>query len=189
MASQLSKIHIGPEYIGHALRDKHLFVPINQRDFSWKDEHVRDLYDDIGLAISQHAEEYFLGSIVVIPEQSTGRLMVVDGQQRLATSLILLAAIRDFFDTVKPEEARKFERAYVLDTPYKATEPVPHLVLNEKDHSYFFKRVLLPVDHHERKGIEPLKKGLRPSHQRINKAANLAKEKVDFITKQSFSTS
>jgi Protein of unknown function DUF262/Protein of unknown function (DUF1524) len=185
MASQLSKIHIGPEYIGHALRDKHLFVPINQRDFSWKDEHVRDLYDDIGLAIGQHAEEYFLGSIVVIPEQGTGRLMVVDGQQRLATSLVLLAAIRDFFDTIKPEEARKFERAYVLDTPYKATAPVPHLVLNEKDHSYFFKRVLLPFDNPERKAIEAQKKAsLRPSHQRINKAATLAKEKVDFITKQ-----
>jgi hypothetical protein len=118
VASQLSKIEIGPEYIGHALRDKHLFVPTNQRDYSWKDEHVHDLYDDLGLAISNHAEEYFLGSIVVIPQAKSGRLMVVDGQQRLATALIFLAAIRDYFDTVNPDEARKFERAYVLDTPY-----------------------------------------------------------------------
>ena len=34
MTSQLSKIAIGPEYIGHVLRDKHLFVPSNQRDYS-----------------------------------------------------------------------------------------------------------------------------------------------------------
>jgi uncharacterized protein with ParB-like and HNH nuclease domain len=119
------------------LRDKHLFVPINQTDYSWKDEHVRDLYDDIGSAITNHAEEYFLGSVVVITQQKDFRLMVVDRQQRLATSLILLAAIRDFLDTAKLEEARKFERAYVLDTPYKSSDPVPHLYLNEKDHSYF----------------------------------------------------
>lgn len=184
MPSQLSKIVIVPEYVGHALRDKHLFVPINQRDYSWKDEHVRDLYDDIGLAITNHAEEYFLGSIVVITQQKDARLMVVDGQQRLATSLILLAAIRDFLDAINPEEARKFERAYVLDTPYKSTEPVPHLYLNEKDHAYFFKRVLLPSTNPERKAVEAAKKPQRQSHQRINRAANIAKEKVEQITKQ-----
>lgn len=183
MASQLSQIQIDPEYIGHALRDKHLFVPTNQRDYSWKDEHVRDLYDDLQLAISNHAQEYFLGSIVVIAQKNS-RLMVVDGQQRLATSLILLAAIRDFFDTVQPEEARKFERAYVLDTPYKFKEPVPHLYLNEKDHAYFFKRVLLPSSDKERQAAEAMKKPLRQSHQRINRAANIAKETVDFITRQ-----
>jgi hypothetical protein len=183
MTSQLSKIAIGPEYIGHVLRDKHLFVPSNQRDYSWKDEHVRDLYQDIGLAIKNHAEEYFLGSIVVIT-QKDARLMVVDGQQRLATSLILLAAIRDFFDTVNPDQARKFERAYVLDTPYKSTEPVPHLFLNEKDHAYFFKRVLLPATDAARKTVEQTKKPQRQSHQRINRAATIAKETVESIARQ-----
>jgi hypothetical protein len=67
---------------------------------------------------------------------------------------------------------------------YKSTEPVPHLYLNEKDHTYFFKRVLLPSNHDERKTIEAVKKGLRPSHQRINKAASIAREKVESITKQ-----
>jgi hypothetical protein len=183
VASHLTKITIGPEYIGHALRDKHLFVPINQRDYSWKDEHVRDLYEDIGLAIKNHAEEYFLGSIVVITQKDS-RLMVVDGQQRLATSLILLAAIRDFLDTVNSEEARKFERAYVIDTPYKSTEPVPHLYLNEKDHAYFFKRVLLSSSDPQRKAVEAEKKPQRQSHQRINRAANIANETVGLITRQ-----
>jgi len=38
---------------------------------------------------------HFLGTIVTIP-RTTGYLEVVDGQQRLATAAILLAAIRDF---------------------------------------------------------------------------------------------
>lgn len=182
MTSQLAKISIGPEYIGHALKDKNLFVPPNQRDYSWKDEHVRDLYDDLAFVISNHGEEYFLGSIVVI-SQKDDRLMVVDGQQRLATLLILLAAIRDFFDTIDPEMARKFERTYVLDTPYKANEPKPHLYLNEKDHSYFFNRVLLAKNAPERKA-EEAKKPQRQSHQRINKAAKLAEDKVKQIVRQ-----
>ncbi len=182
VSSQLTKMTIGPEYIGHALKDKNLFVPPNQRDYSWKDEHVRDLYEDIGLVIKNHGEEYFLGSVVVIT-QKDNRLMVVDGQQRLATSLILLAAIRDFFDTIDAAQARKFERAYVLDTPYRATEPVPHLYLNEKDHAYFFKRVLLPKAHALRKAEEE-KKPQRQSHQRINKAAKIAEETVNQIVRQ-----
>ena len=109
--------------------------------------------------------------------------MVVDGQQRLATSLILLAAIRDFFDTVNPDQARKFERTYVLDTPYKSPEPVPHLFLNEKDHAYFFKRVLLPATDEVRKTVEQARKPQRQSHQRINRAV-IAKETVESIARQ-----
>ena len=182
MTSQLTKMSIGPEYIGHALKDKNLFVPPNQRDYSWKDEHVRDLYEDIGLVIKNHGDEYFLGSVVVI-SQKDNRLMVVDGQQRLATSLILLAAIRDFFDSIDQEQARKFERAYVLDTPYRAQEPVPHLFLNEKDHAYFFRRVLLPKSHPERQA-EEAKKPLRQSHQRINRAAKIAEETIKGVVSQ-----
>src|SRR5258707_15262103 len=93
MVSKLEHMDIGPEAIGHALKDKSLYVPPNQRDYSWKDEHVNDLYDDLTAAIDAQAEEYFLGSIVVIKQQDD-RLMVVDGQQRLATTLILFGAIR-----------------------------------------------------------------------------------------------
>src|SRR5271163_4754408 len=87
MVSKLEHMDIGPEAIGHALTDKSLYVPPNQRDYSWKDEHINDLYDDLTAAIDALAEEYFRGSIVVI-KQHDDRLMVVDGQQRLATTLI-----------------------------------------------------------------------------------------------------
>lgn len=81
MASRFDQIDIGHEQIGHALKDKHLWVPPNQRDYSWKDRHVEDLYSDFELAISRNSPEYFLGSIVVIRGKDN-RLMVVDGQQR-----------------------------------------------------------------------------------------------------------
>jgi uncharacterized protein with ParB-like and HNH nuclease domain len=40
---------------------KRLRVPINQRSYAWRREHVNDLFVDLNKAITQHAEEYFLG--------------------------------------------------------------------------------------------------------------------------------
>jgi hypothetical protein len=179
MTSRLDQIDIGREQIGHALRDKTLYVPPNQRDYSWKEKHVEDLYTDLQQAIQAKAAEYFLGSIVVIPSED-GRFMVVDGQQRLATSLIMLAAIRDFFDTIDQEKARRFEREYVLASSYKAKEYTPHLYLNDKDHEYFFNRVLLPRSRAGRKKHEKTKPTMQ-SHQRINAAAKIAEDKVKGI--------
>ena len=179
MINKLEHMDIGPEAIGHALKDKSLYVPPNQRDYSWKDEHVNDLYDDLTAAVEANAEEYFLGSIVVIRQQDD-RLMVVDGQQRLATSLILLAAIRDFLDGIDAVTARKFERSYVLDDPYEAAKGRAHLVLNEKDDAYFFNRILQPKSEKARQQQEAARPR-RQSHQRINKAAKIAEDKVKSI--------
>ena len=94
--SGIDGIQLSREGIGHALSDNYLAVPVYQRSYAWEESHVEDLFHDIAKAMADAENEYFLGSIVVangpggIPE-------VVDGQQRLATSTILMAAIRDFF--------------------------------------------------------------------------------------------
>lgn len=85
----LEEMKIVLEGIGHALSDNLLAVPIHQRSYAWEDQHINDLLQDIGSAISKNENEYFLGSIVVA--RGTGdRPEVVDGQQRLATTTILL---------------------------------------------------------------------------------------------------
>jgi uncharacterized protein with ParB-like and HNH nuclease domain len=96
MASGLEQIEIERETIGHALRDRKLYVPMHQRSYAWEEEHVTDLYQDFASAISDGDSEYFLGSIVVVGT-GPGKFEVNDGQQRLATSTILIAAIRDYF--------------------------------------------------------------------------------------------
>lgn len=177
MTSRFEQIDVTAEQIGHALKDKKLWVPANQRDYSWKDKHVEDLYSDLALVISRHGQEYFLGSIVVIPTNE-GRLMVVDGQQRLATSLILLAAIRDFYDSSgDPTGARIFENDYILSRHHHTKEERPHLLLNERDQEYFTRRVLLPKSDTRRVAAESSKPS-RPSHQLIDKAAKRAEKRV-----------
>ena len=93
-----SSEEIGFEHkgIGDALAHNRFIVPLNQREYSWEEEHVSDLFSDFANAIANNRATYFLGTIVLTKDEQ-GNPEVSDGQQRLATTTILLAAIRDYF--------------------------------------------------------------------------------------------
>lgn len=70
-------------------------IPRFQRPYSWDKENVDDLWTD---AIASEEKDYFIGSFVIYREhQNADAFMVVDGQQRLTTITLLLAAIRNVF--------------------------------------------------------------------------------------------
>lgn len=95
--SSIDAMRIELEALGHAITDKLLAVPIYQRSYAWQEAHVKDFLQDVTNAMVEGEEEYFLGSIVATVGDAGVRLEIVDGQQRLATATILLAAIRDYF--------------------------------------------------------------------------------------------
>lgn len=68
-------------------------IPRFQRPYSWDDENIQDLWDDV---MGAKGEDYFIGSMVVYREGKQD-FSVVDGQQRLTTITLLLCAIRDAF--------------------------------------------------------------------------------------------
>jgi hypothetical protein len=75
-------------------------IPPYQRPYAWTTGEARERFDDL-LAFMQAAggavedmPPYFLGSIVLIKPETAPDADVVDGQQRLTTLTILLAAIR-----------------------------------------------------------------------------------------------
>jgi uncharacterized protein with ParB-like and HNH nuclease domain/predicted transport protein len=78
---------------------KQFIVPIFQRDYSWGTKHCLQLWNDI-LRVGQDyaAKGHFLGSVVYIAaEDNTAgitRWLLIDGQQRLTTLLLLLIALR-----------------------------------------------------------------------------------------------
>lgn len=72
-------------------------IPEFQRPFSWDKEHFEELVDD--LIEAEQGTYYFLGTIVYYPE--SGVRMVVDGQQRLTSLMILLACLRDLISVAK----------------------------------------------------------------------------------------
>jgi hypothetical protein len=159
--------------IGRILFNRNVSVPIYQRSYAWEDEHVTDLLSDITAAIADGADEYFIGSIVTTQNEAP-RAEVADGQQRLATVTILLAAIRDYFyENGDSERAGTITTDLLHKKDLKTLALIPKLKLNDADNDYFTKRILRLPDDPER--AEPITK---PSHARIDRAALLARAHV-----------
>ena len=88
---------------------KQYVVPLFQRPYSWSEKQWKTLWTDV-LEQSRHDDgrPHFFGSIVTTPAKSVpqgvGKYLLIDGQQRITTIQVLLAAIRDSagrFDDVK----------------------------------------------------------------------------------------
>lgn len=129
------RLEIARHAIAKLIKDGALCVPRNQREYAWRAEHVTDLYQDIEKAISEAAPDYFLGSVVVA--RTDGKFEVFDGQQRLATSVIFLAAIRDWYiENGDTERAGIIEKEYLLAKNLATLEPEPKLSLSKTDNDF-----------------------------------------------------
>jgi len=79
--------------------NKRYLVPRFQREYSWAKEEIDEFWVDIlqQIKLSRSGEvvneEYFIGCIVLVGEDSKPDYLIVDGQQRLTTLTILLRAI------------------------------------------------------------------------------------------------
>ena len=73
---------------------KRFIIPVYQRNYDWKTENCKQLFDDLVKVIKNNRRSHFFGSVVSVYEPS-GRnteFLVIDGQQRLTTvSLLFLA--------------------------------------------------------------------------------------------------
>ena len=70
-------------------------VPNYQREFVWREGQVEQLLADIRTEQTDGDQsEYFIGSIVTCPGR-TGKLDLIDGQQRMTTLFVVFCAIRD----------------------------------------------------------------------------------------------
>ena len=72
-------------------------IPVYQRSYDWKQEHCRQLYDDLIKVVRQNRPSHFFGSIVCAVEGNGARTNynIIDGQQRLTTVTLLLLAMRN----------------------------------------------------------------------------------------------
>ena len=75
---------------------KQFQVPIFQRQYSWKEEDCKQLWDDV-LRVGKNEDlpSHFLGSIVSIGDRGSTvpKFLIIDGQQRLTTLSLLLSAL------------------------------------------------------------------------------------------------
>ena len=66
-------------------------IPVYQRNYDWKIEHCKRLFDDLEDVIAQDRTTHFFGSVVSKVEYS--ERIVIDGQQRITTLFLLLTAL------------------------------------------------------------------------------------------------
>lgn len=119
--------------------DDYVFlIPGYQRPYAWTTEQAQDLIDDL-LGFMEAAggpvEEmppYFLGSVVLIKQEGVPNADVVDGQQRLTTLTILLAAIR-----ARAHAPELTKLIYEKGSIILGTTDRPRLTLRERDRDFF----------------------------------------------------
>lgn len=101
--------------------DKRFIIPVYQRNYDWKLENCKQLYDDLVKIIVKDRKAHFFGSIVSVHSDGEyNEFLIIDGQQRLTTiSLLMLAmynAMKQGF--VVPEQANlpeKIYKTYLID--------------------------------------------------------------------------
>jgi len=126
-------------------------VPTFQRGYMWQTKHVSAFWDDV--VKQQQASKskggldtHFLGPIVTLWKPEERMIQILDGQQRLATSTILLSVIRDFARQIylKTGIQKAADFAALLQGQYIEKEDGGFsLKMGETDAAYFEKTIQL----------------------------------------------
>ena len=101
--------------------DKRFVIPVYQRNYDWKTENCKQLYDDLIKVIRRGRKSHFFGSIVSVHNDGEfNEYLVIDGQQRLTTVSLLLLAMYNLMKNgvLTPERsnlAEKIYKTYLID--------------------------------------------------------------------------
>jgi hypothetical protein len=119
-------------------------VPPYQRDYSWKQEHWEDLWEDL-ITVEASNEDHYMGAIV-LESWERKSFRVIDGQQRMATLSILILASVDYLikiadqgidTTANHERAELLEKSYLGSKDPTSLRITPKLKLNANDDRFF----------------------------------------------------
>lgn len=96
--------------------NKRFVIPVYQRNYDWKTENCKQLYDDLIKVIRSGRKSHFFGSIVSVynPDGAYDEFLVIDGQQRLTTVSLLFLAMYNLLENniIPPENTTLSERIY-----------------------------------------------------------------------------
>jgi len=130
---------------GLMTQDRQFRVPLYQRHYRWRTNQQDDLWRDIleqyhavahaGNDVPRH----FIGSVVAVerdpdPLHDFRDFRIVDGQQRLTTLSVAIAALRDVAAEQNPSQFDRFNAKYLVNTTEpKGSERWARLVPGEED--------------------------------------------------------
>ncbi len=103
------------EFIGASKRT--FYIPVYQRNYDWKRLQCITLFKDIEkIAIDENRSSHFLGTIVYVEGDSSAnfrQFIVIDGQQRLTSIMLLLKAVLDL--TENEELKQEIKECYLTN--------------------------------------------------------------------------
>lgn len=135
-------LHAYTKSIGDLLSVKKKYiVPRFQREYSWKNEEVLELWKDITSSIKIDNGnclnlEYFIGSLVLVGQDSSFEMQIVDGQQRLTTITILLSALTQSFKDISEDNLADGVYFQYIEGKDDANQPYYKLI-NETPKPFF----------------------------------------------------
>ncbi|WP_454346624.1 DUF262 domain-containing protein [Streptomyces albogriseolus] len=158
----------------------------SQRQYSWTKKEVDTYWADIQKfrqareSGKESASEYFIGPIVTITDEHVKSKSLLDGQQRLTTSTILIAVIRDILWRMGSPGAKStasnIHRDYIARKADRR-EPMEYfLVLSLFDRDFFRDFI---QDWNEITGqVRGIERPRRPSHKLIMEAYSNFESKI-----------
>lgn len=160
-----------PSFILTAITSRHFVVPQYQRSYAWTDVNLIDFWMDMERSIAEGGE-YFLGSFVLSKEESQDYFSIIDGQQRIATTTILLASMRDAYRANGESQlANSFDSQFLQQHDVVSNLYRRRLKLNAVDNPFYVDSII------EGKQVEPT----ADSHQRLHYAQAFFKSKLEKI--------
>lgn len=122
--------------------DKSFVIPVYQRNYDWKKEQCKQLFDDLCDIIKNNFRTHFFGSIVCISDEDSDnqQYIIIDGQQRLTTVSLTLLALYNLIDSGEVTDnnniLEKIRNEYLVDK-YKPTDKKIKLKLTKEDKNAF----------------------------------------------------
>lgn len=101
--------------------DKRFVIPVYQRNYDWRQENCKQLFDDLVKIIRKDRKSHFFGSIVSVHSDGEyNEFQVIDGQQRLTTISLLLLAMYNLMKSgaitaTQGNLADKIYKTYLID--------------------------------------------------------------------------
>lgn len=167
-----SDIQFKREYLAHLLQDRRFVVPPYQRSYAWDEDQVHAFWNDLRTNLDRDGagSDYFMGTVVAAKGAADERFTIIDGQQRLATTSLLLAAVRDAYHARNDDQrSEKIQASYLASFEMESATFRPHLLLNNEDREFFQSVVV------DRQPQQPR----IDSHRRLARAQEYLRRRLD----------
>lgn len=130
--------------------DKRFIIPLYQRNYDWKEDNCKQLFQDLMKLHTSGRNSHFFGSIVSSQQKGTEDRYIIDGQQRITTvSLLFIAMVNAYNEGLISATDTKLKdkifKRYLVDE-YQVEERKVKLKPIKKDMQAFDALLYLPKE-------------------------------------------